>query len=37
MDPRLLFSIAFPLADPFWALMILLPGWSAPGGSSPRR
>jgi hypothetical protein len=28
LDPQLLFSIAFPLAAPFWALMILLPGWS---------
>ena len=29
MDPQLLFSLAFPLAAPFWALMILAPGWSA--------
>ena len=28
MDPRLLFALAFPLAAPFWALMILAPGWS---------
>ena len=24
---ELLFGLAFPLAAPFWALMILLPGW----------
>ncbi len=28
MDPQTLFSLAFPLAVPFWALMILAPGWS---------
>ena len=28
MDPRLLFTLTFPLAAPFWALMILAPGWS---------
>lgn len=28
MDPELLFALAFPLAAPFWALMILAPGWS---------
>lgn len=28
MDPALLFSLSFPLAAPFWALMILAPGWS---------
>ena len=28
MDPNLLFTLAFPLAAPFWALMILTPGWS---------
>jgi hypothetical protein len=28
MDPALLFSLAFPLAVPFWALMIFAPGWS---------
>ena len=28
MDPTLLFSLAFPLAAPFWAMMILAPGWS---------
>lgn len=28
MDPALLFALAFPLAAPFWALMILAPGWS---------
>ncbi len=28
MDPQLLFSLTFPLAAPFWALMILAPGWS---------
>ena len=27
MDPQLLFALAFPLAAPFWALMILAPGW----------
>ena len=27
MDPELLFAVAFPLAAPFWALMILAPGW----------
>jgi hypothetical protein len=25
---KLLFDLAFPLAVPFWALMILAPGWS---------
>ncbi len=28
MDPRTLFSLAFPLAVPFWALMIFAPAWS---------
>ena len=28
MDPQLLFGLTFPLAAPFWALMILAPGWS---------
>ena len=28
MDPQLLFALTFPLAAPFWALMILAPGWS---------
>jgi hypothetical protein len=28
MDPQLLFALAFPLALPFWALMILAPSWS---------
>lgn len=28
MNAGLLFAIAFPLALPFWALMILAPGWS---------
>jgi len=28
MDPALLFTLSFPLAAPFWALMILAPGWS---------
>jgi hypothetical protein len=28
MNPQFLFSLAFPLAAPFWALMILAPGWS---------
>ena len=28
MDPQLLFALSFPLALPFWALMILAPGWS---------
>ena len=28
MNPQLLFSLTFPLAAPFWALMILAPGWS---------
>ena len=28
MDPQLLFTLTFPLAAPFWALMILAPGWS---------
>lgn len=28
MDPQILFALAFPLALPFWALMILAPGWS---------
>ena len=28
MDPQLLFALAFPLAAPFWALMIVAPGWS---------
>jgi hypothetical protein len=28
MSAELLFSLAFPLALPFWALMIVAPGWS---------
>jgi Domain of unknown function (DUF4281) len=28
MDPQTLFALAFPLAVPFWALMIFAPGWS---------
>jgi hypothetical protein len=28
MDPVLLFSLEFPLAAPFWAAMIVAPGWS---------
>lgn len=28
MDPQLLFALSFPLAAPFWALMIVAPGWS---------
>ncbi len=28
IDPELLFGLAFPLAAPFWALMILAPRWS---------
>ena len=28
MDPQLLFALTFPLAAPFWALMIAAPGWS---------
>jgi hypothetical protein len=28
MDPQVLFALTFPLAAPFWALMILAPGWS---------
>jgi hypothetical protein len=28
MSPELLFALAFPLAAPFWALMILAPTWS---------
>jgi hypothetical protein len=28
MDPQTLFSITFPLAAPFWALMIFAPTWS---------
>jgi hypothetical protein len=28
VDPQTLFSLAFPLAAPFWALMIIAPGWS---------
>jgi hypothetical protein len=28
MDAQLLFTLTFPLAAPFWALMILAPGWS---------
>jgi len=28
VDPQLLFTLTFPLAAPFWALMILAPGWS---------
>ena len=27
MNPQLLFALAFPLAVPFWALMIVAPGW----------
>lgn len=29
MDTPTLFAIAFPLAAPFWLLMIVAPGWSA--------
>jgi hypothetical protein len=28
VDPQLLFTLTFPLAAPFWALMILAPVWS---------
>lgn len=28
MTPQVLFALAFPLAVPFWALMIFAPGWS---------
>jgi hypothetical protein len=28
VDPQTLFAVAFPLAVPFWALMVLAPGWS---------
>ena len=28
MSPELLFAWTFPVAAPFWALMILAPGWS---------
>ncbi|MGQ0572615.1 MAG: ABA4-like family protein [Pseudonocardia sp.] len=28
MSPELLFALAFPLAAPFWTLMIFAPGWS---------
>ena len=28
MDPQLLFALSFPLAAPFWALMIVAPRWS---------
>lgn len=28
MNPDLLFALTFPLAAPFWALMIFAPGWS---------
>jgi hypothetical protein len=28
MDPQSLFPLVFPLAVPFWLLMIFLPGWS---------
>lgn len=28
MDPALLFALSFPLALPWWLLMILAPGWS---------
>lgn len=28
MDTQTLFTIAFPLAAPFWLLMIVAPGWS---------
>ena len=28
MNAELLFSLAFPLALPFWVLMIVAPGWS---------
>jgi Domain of unknown function (DUF4281) len=28
MTPQALFDVAFPLAAPFWLLMIALPGWS---------
>lgn len=27
MDPAVLFAVTFPLAAPFWALMIVAPGW----------
>lgn len=28
MSPESLFALAFPVAVPFWALMIFVPGWS---------
>jgi Domain of unknown function (DUF4281) len=28
VSPQALFALAFPLAVPFWALMIFAPGWS---------
>lgn len=28
MSPEALFALAFPVAVPFWALMIFAPGWS---------
>lgn len=28
MTTQRLFDLAFPLAAPFWALMVLVPGWS---------
>lgn len=28
MSPEVLFAVAFPLAAPFWALMVLAPTWS---------
>ena len=28
MTPQLLFDLAFPLAAPFWLLMIVAPGWA---------
>ncbi|MHA6626080.1 ABA4-like family protein [Pseudonocardia sichuanensis] len=28
VDPQLLFSLTFPVAAPFWALMILAPRWT---------
>jgi hypothetical protein len=28
VDPQTLFTLAFPLAVPFWVLMIFAPGWS---------
>jgi len=28
VDPQTLFAVAFPLAVPFWLLMVVAPGWS---------